>query len=85
MALLYEAIPIEDGVRLISGLQDIRYGSYFTRTVWQEAERRTDGCSRSEDAKMIISERKWSPALQWEQNAGGLEVIMTVTGNHRQC
>lgn len=74
-------MPIGDGVRLIPGLQDIRYGSYFTRAVWQEAERRTDGCSRSEDAQMVISDRKWSPALQWEQNAGGFEVITAVAGS----
>ena len=48
-------------------LQDIRYGSYFTRAVWQETEKLTDGCSRSEDVQMVIRDRKWLPALQWEQ------------------
>jgi len=82
VALLFRAIPIRDGVSLIPGLRDIRYGSYFTRAVWQEAERRTDGCSRSEDAQMVLSDRKWTLALQWEQNAGEFEAIRAVTENH---
>lgn len=47
----------------------------------QEAEKRTDGCNRSENAQMVISERKWSPALQWEQNAGRFEVVEVITGS----
>ncbi len=40
--------------------------------------KRTDGSVRSEDAQMVISERKWSPALQWEENAGGFEAIVVI-------
>ncbi len=40
--------------------------------------KRTDGSVRSEDAQMVISDRKWSPALQWEENAGGFEAIVVI-------
>lgn len=33
----------------------------------------------SEDAQMAISDRKWLPTLQWEQNTGGFEVIKIIT------
>lgn len=59
---------MRDGIGLIPDLHDIMYGSDFTRAVWQEAARRTDGCSRSEDAHMVIRDRKQSPALPWENN-----------------
>lgn len=47
----------------------------------QEAEKRTDGFNRSENAQMVINERKWSAALQWEQNAGRFEVVEVITGS----
>lgn len=40
--------------------------------------RETD--SRSEEALMVISDRKWSLVLQWEQNTAGFKVIMVITG-----
>ena len=45
----------------------------------QYGRKLTNGRSRSEDAQMVISDRKWSLALQLEQNAGGFEVIKVVT------
>lgn len=47
----------------------------------QYGRKRTDGCSRSEDAQMVIGDRKWSSTLQLEQNAAGFEAIKVVTGS----
>lgn len=46
-----------------------------------EAQKKTDGCNSSENASMVISERKWLVALQEKQNSRRFEAIEAITGS----